>query len=77
MIPAIWRTPIVDPADAMRHADKNGWEVEWAGMTPEQIVADMRRVVPTLVLAQAFIENEALYAIWAQWRIEKLKGDAL
>jgi hypothetical protein len=36
----------------------------------------MRRVVPPLVLASAFIENEQLAALWFQWRLEKLKGDA-
>jgi hypothetical protein len=70
-----WRAPIIDAEDAVRHADETGWDVDWAGMTPEQMVADMRRVVPPLALAAAFIENEALYALWAQWRIEKLKGD--
>lgn len=76
MPPEEWRAPIVDAHDAVRHADDEGWDVEWAGMTPEQMVADMRRVVPSLALAAAFIENDALYALWAQWRIEKLKGDA-
>lgn len=71
-----WRAPIIDPDEAARCADDSGWDVDWAGMTPEQMVADMRRVVPPLALAAAFIENEALYALWAQWRIEKLKGDA-
>lgn len=64
--------PPVDSDDAVAYGDDNGWDVEWAGMTPEQIVADMRRVVPSLVLAAAFIENETLYRLWAQWRLQRL-----
>lgn len=67
-----FRHPPVDADAAVAHADNKGWDVEWAGMTPEQIVADMRRVVPSLVLAAAFIENDALYRLWAQWRLQRL-----
>jgi hypothetical protein len=76
MIPAIWRTPIVDAETATAYALDKGWDCDWAGMSPEQMVDEMRRVVPPLVLASAFIENEQLAALWFQWRLEKLKGDA-
>lgn len=67
--------PIVEMEDAVRHADDNGWDYEWSCMTPEQIVEDMRRYVPRQKLAEAFVENPALYSLWAQWRIERMKGD--
>lgn len=79
-VPAViglpFRRPIVDADDAVAHADDKGWDAEWAEMTPEQIVADMRRVVPSLALAAAFIENEPLYRLWAQWRLQRLISDA-
>lgn len=68
------RVGIVDAETANRHAEDKGWDADWAGMSPEQMVAEMRRVVPPMILAFAFIENEQLATLWYQWRLEKLKG---
>lgn len=64
--------PPVDADVAVAHADDNGWDCDWSAMTPEEMVADMRRFVPPLVLADAFIQNETLYRLWAQWRLQRL-----
>ena len=71
VIPAIFLAPVVDADVAVAHADDNGWDADWAAMTPEQIVADMRRFVPPLPLADAFTHNETLYRLWAQWRLQR------
>ena len=75
-VPSVIGTPFlrppVDADDAVAYGDDKGWDVEWAGMTPEQIVADMRRVVPSMALADAFTQNETLYRLWAQWRLQRL-----
>ena len=67
-----FRQPPVDADDAVEHAGENGWDVEWAGMTPEQMVAEMRRVVPSHLLSVAFIENDPLYRLWVHCRLQRL-----
>lgn len=68
------RVDLVDAETANRIAEDRGWDADWAGMIPEQMVAEMRRVVPPMLLVAAFIENEQLATLWYQWRLEKLKG---
>jgi hypothetical protein len=75
MIPAIWRTPIVDAETAAEFGLDMGWDAEWADMTPAEKVADMLRYMPSSVLHDAMTENDTLWFLYCQWRLEKLKGD--
>lgn len=68
------RVEIVDAQTANMFAEHEGWDADWAAMSPEEMVAEMRRVVPPMVLVSAFVENEQLATLWYQWRLEKIKG---
>ncbi len=76
MIPAIYRTELPDADMACHYGLDNGWDFEWAEMTPAEKVADMLRYMPSRVLHDAMTENEQLWRLYCQWRMERMKGDA-
>ena len=74
-----WRAEKPQPIDAdtaVAYADDKGWDAEWANMTPEEIVADMRRYVGPETLADEFVQNEPLYRLWALRRLQRISEDA-
>ena len=70
------RAEIVDAHTASMYGLDKGWDAEWADMSPSEKVADILRYVPSGVLHDAMNENSALWYLYCQWRLEKLKGDA-